>query len=228
MVGNGTRYFAVLMGDLVDSERKASAELHSRFNDVVRRHNAESSRILASPLTITLGDEFQGLAKSLVSAARLAREIRYDLMEYSIDCRFAVGVVELHTPLNTETAWNMMGPGLASTRGKINDKRSSNRYRFDVLGQPLLETMLEACGSTLTVIEESWTDTQRIDIQALLRGATPNEIAQRRKVSVHNIYKVRTSGNFELYMTQWHAINEALANLDELFSMEGREACSMP
>ncbi|MGN7291902.1 SatD family protein [Rhizobium sp. SAFR-030] len=221
-------YSAVLMGDIVGSEHVAStAELHARFNEVVNHHNEVNAAMLASPLTITLGDEFQGLARSLVSAAHLAREIRHDLMAHSIDCRFAIGAVHLETPLNTEKAWNMMGPGFASTRAKLNDKRASNRYRFDVIGHPLLEIMLEASGATLTVIEQSWTDTQRSDIRALLDGSTPREVARLRNVSVHNIYKVRTSGNFALYMTQWNAINEALSTLDELFTTERTEECSM-
>lgn len=227
-MGEKTNYSAVLMGDLVDSERSAStAELHARFNDTVERHNEIYSGLLLSPLTITLGDEFQGLTNSLVSAVHLAREIRYDLMAKSIDCRFAVGVFDLQTPLNAEKAWNMMGPGLAGTRAKLNDKRSNNRYRFDILGQPVLETMLEASGATLTAIEQSWTDTQRLYIQALLKGATPNEIAKHRNVSVHNIYKVRSSGSFDLYVIQWNAINEALAKLDDLFAEAREKECSM-
>jgi hypothetical protein len=212
------------MGDIVDSERSASTiRLHTQFNDVIERHNKANAAVMASPLTITLGDEFQGLVTSLVSAAHLARAIRHDLMQDSIDCRLAIGVVRLETPLNRSQAWNMMGPGFATTRAKLNDKKSSNRYRFDIPGEPLLETLLEACGATLTVIEQSWTDTQRSDILALLGGATPDERARARNVSVYTVYKVRTSGNFPLYMTQWAAITEALAVLDARL-IEGRKA----
>src|SRR5690606_12336736 len=119
MSGQEKNYFAVLMGDLVNSEKGASAEYHARFNDVVEQHNKHARRVLASPLTITLGDEFQGLTRSLVAAVSLARDIRYDLMDHAIDCRFSVGVVDLQTPLNTKNAWNMMGPGLAKTRAKL-------------------------------------------------------------------------------------------------------------
>jgi hypothetical protein len=223
MMGKYVRSYAVLMGDLVDSENTASTvDLHVRFNEAIARHDTASAGALASPLTITLGDEFQGLAQTLVAAARLARDIRHDLLAQSIDCRFAVGVVQLRTPLNTDKAWNMMGPGFASTRAKLNDKRADNRYRFDIPGQPVLETMLEASGATLTAIEENWTQTQRLAIPALLNGTTPGELAKARHVSVHSIYKVRASGNFALYLTQWHAINVALAALDEQFGMESR------
>lgn len=210
--------YAVLMGDLVHSERSASAEhLHKRFNAAIDRHNRLHSEALASPLTITLGDEFQGIVTSLVVAAQIARDIRLELLSDAIDCRFAVGVVTLKTPLNTERAWNMMGPGLASTRARLNEKRSTTYYRFAIPEHPVLETMLEASGASLTAIERAWTKTQRHDIQALLEGASPAEIARRRNVSVHTIYKVRSSGSFDLYLIHWHAIQEALAEIDRVF-----------
>jgi hypothetical protein len=216
-----SKNFAVLMGDLVQSERNASTEqLHVRFNAAIERQNSLHGEALASPLTITLGDEFQGLVTSLLKAAEIAREIRYDLMSDGIDCRFAIGVATLKTPLNTQRAWNMMGPGLASTRIRLNEKRSDTFYRFDIPEHPELETLLEASGASLTAIERSWTDTQRRDIQALLQGASPNELAKRRNVSVHTIYKVRNSGNFDLYLLHWKAVQQALAGLDHSFAIK--------
>lgn len=212
-------YHAVLMGDLVGSEHYGAPELlHRRFNAAIERQNRAHAAALASPLTITLGDEFQGLATSLVTAAQMAREIRLDLMSHAIDCRFAIGVVRLKTPLNESRAWNMMGSGLASTRERLNEKRANTLYRFDIPGHQAMETMLEASAAALTTLERSWTETQGQDIQALLQGASPAEVARRRNVSVQNIYKVRTSGNFDLYVLLWDAIYEALADIDRSLS----------
>jgi hypothetical protein len=215
-------YYAVLMGDIVGSEQHASPdELHSRFNAAIERQNMAYAEALASPLTITLGDEFQGLTTSLVLAAQMAREVRLDLMSDKVDCRFAIGVVKLKTPLNEDRAWNMMGSGLASARERLNEKRVNTLYRFDIPEHPAMETMLEASGAALTTVERSWTETQRHDIQALLKGASPAEVARHRDVSVHSIYKVRNSGNFDLYVLLWNAIYEALAYIDK--SLSSRE-----
>lgn len=209
------------MGDLVGSERDPDiSTLHARFNAAIERQNEVFGERLASPLTITLGDEFQGLASSLTTAAEIARELRFDLMNDAIDCRFAIGLADIQTPINRQRAWNMMGPGLASTRERLNEKRSDTFYRFDMPGHPALEGLLEASGASLTAIERRWTDTQRLDIQALLRGSAPVEIARRRNVSVHTIYKVRSSGDFDLYLLHWNAILKALAELDGTFSQE--------
>jgi hypothetical protein len=225
MIGSNKNPLAIIMGDIVQSEISPSIErLHEQFNAAIDRQNTESARILASPLTITLGDEFQGFATSLAGAMRIARKIRYDLMRDSIDCRFAIGVAALKTPLNPERAWNMMGTGLAATRAKLNEKAATTYYRFHIPGYQVLETLLEAGGATLTAIERRWTPTQRHDIQAFLAGKTASEIAKLRNVSAHSIYKVRNSGDFDLYLLQWNAIQEALAELDGSLSLERQHA----
>ena len=227
MVQHPPKNFAVLMSDLVRSERNPATEhLYTSFNAAIERQNRLCAEALSSPLTITLGDEFQGLVTSFAAAAYIAREIRFDLMDGAVDCRFALGLATLKTPLNTERAWNMMGPGLASTRARLNEKRGNNFYRFSIPDHPVIETMLEASGASLTAIERSWTATQRADIRALLKGNSPTEIAKRRNVTVHTIYKVRGSGDFDLYLIHWNAIREALAEMDRLFSMKKGEQWS--
>ncbi len=224
-MGKSAHPYAVLMGDLVQSEQHENiAELHLRFNAAIDRQNKTHQDALASPLTITLGDEFQGIVTSLVTAFGIAREIRLDLLAQGIECRFALGEVTLRTPLNTDRAWNMMGPGLARTRDRLNEKRTHTLYRFAFPDQPLLETMLEASGASLTAIERGWTETQRRDIRAMLDGESPAEIARRRNVSVHSIYKVRGSGDFDLYLIHWNAVREVLAALDKIYAREGEDA----
>ncbi len=217
---------AALMGDIVHSERAADpAWLHKTFNAVVDRGNGRRDG-LDSPLTITLGDEFQALATSFVAAASIARDIRLELLELDVECRFAIGVARIDTPVNRDRAWNMMGPGLAATRERLNEKSATNLYRFVLPDDPLLETMIEASGATLTAIERGWSATQRRDIAALLRGEDVAGIARRRNVTVHNIYKVRASGDYDLYRLQWQAVGEALSVLDRRYHMPGAEQWS--
>ncbi len=215
---------AVLMGDLVGSEGHADAQgLHAVFNAAIDRQNEARAADLASPLTITLGDEFQGLFNSLVAATQAAREIRFTLMREDIDCRFVIGSVDMKTPINQDRAWNMMGPGFASARERLGQKRAASRYRFSFPDQALLETMLDASGASLTAIERGWSQTQRDDIIHLLSGASVAEVAHMRNVGVHNVYKVRSAGNFDLYAIQWHAVHKALTELDQRLDLPGAD-----
>lgn len=218
-------FYAVIMGDLVGSEIAQSVEvLHARFNAEIEVCNAVFKRRLVSPLTITLGDEFQGLAQSLGDALDIVRTMRLDMLEARIDCRFAIGAVDLKTKVNTDRAWNMMGRGLARARERLNEKRAETRYRFALEDHPAVEVTTEALGASLTAIEERWTEQQLEDIAATIAGMSAKEIAERRNVSVHSVYKVRSSGELDLYLLQWGAIAEALSYIDQAY----REASCQP
>lgn len=206
---------SLLMGDIVGSEDALPQDvLYARFNAAVDAQNTRHGHDLVSPLTITLGDEFQGLAASLVLAARIARDLRLELLADGIDCRFVIGRVAVRTPINAEKAWNMMGPGFGRARDKLNEKKSDVFYRFSLEAAPVTETLLDAIGAALSGIERGWTDRQRADITALISGLSPADLARRRNVTVHNIYKVRASGDFNVYSQGWQAVETALGALD--------------
>jgi len=215
MTGSQTPYLAVVMGDLVRSETTLAPEpLHDTFNRAVDAQNRTHAAALVSPLTITLGDEFQGLVRSLAQAAAIVRDLRLALLAQRVDCRFVIGLVQIKTRLNPDKAWNMMGPGLARARAVLNEKKQGTLYRFTVAEGGAFEVMLEALGIGMTAIERRWTDRQRDDITALLGGLSPVELARSRGVSVHSVYKVRASGDIEAYAAQWQAIRAGLAEID--------------
>lgn len=206
---------AVIMGDLVASERADSRrDVHRRFNAVIDRLNDERRTALASPLTITLGDEFQGLALELGAAMRIARAVRFALMADDLDCRVLVGRVTIETPVNPDRAWNMMGEGLARARERIDRKRDTSLYLFSVPGAVTHEVNLTAMGAGLTAIERRWTRQQREDVLASLAGETAEETARRRGVGLHSVYKVRAAGQHDAYLMLWAAIDNTLATID--------------
>jgi hypothetical protein len=205
----------VIMGDLIDSERAMAAPaLHAYFNRHIETINKEYQHSLISPLTITLGDEFQGLARSLAEAAAIARQLRLNLMADKIDCRFVIGLVTIQTPINTQRAWNMMGPGLSRAREKLNEKSTSTYYRFSLPSSPLTEVLLEAIGAGMTAIERDWTDRQRNIIALSLNDVRAKDLAKAQAVTVHNIYKIRSAGKFDTYAQQWQAVMAAFEALD--------------
>jgi hypothetical protein len=213
-------HYATVMGDLVMSGSASSfEELHAKFNTAINQQNRIRRAALVSPLTITLGDEFQGLSKTLVDSLSIVRALRLDLLARGVDCRFAIGVAEIQTPVNVARAWNMMGSGLAQTREKLNEKSNDTVYRFALSDHRVIESTLEALGAGLTAIERRWTPRQLKDISASLAGTSAREIAKLRNVSAHSVYKVRSSGEFDLYVYQWSAISEALAHLDQLYGL---------
>lgn len=215
----GVTHVAV-MGDLVGSgAAPSSARLHRVFNAAVDDANARFAEALAAPLTITLGDEFQGLAASLTAGFAIASFLRYVLLAQDVPCRFALGAARIETPVSGPRAWNLMGPGLAQTRAKLEDKRRPHAYRFHLPGEPLVEPLLEAVGLALTVIELDWTERQREVATSLLRAqdASGAQLARRLGVTARNVNKIRSAARLDVYEAEWQAMQTALAGLDRRY-----------
>lgn len=211
--------YAVLMGDIVGSERAPSVPtVHRAFNKAVDNANEVAAAHIASPLTITLGDEFQGLLTAFVHAWDLAVAIRLELLYAGIPCRFVVGVATLKTPLNRKEAWNMMGTGLSAARDKLNDKRTTSAYRFSFSDAPLEELLLDTVGDALTQVEDAWTPTQ-LEYYSKSRAAKRGnaDVAKKLGVSARSLYKVLHAGRADVHRRQLQAIRSALIQMDDRY-----------
>ena len=206
---------AVVMGDLVQSETSfAPDRLHDIFNKQVTDQNHIAANSLISPLTITLGDEFQGLVRNLTDALPIVQALRLGLLNQGIDCRFVIGLVTIRTPINRQRAWNMMGDGLSHARALLNEKDDSTFYRFSLPKMNALAAGLDGLGVGLTLIEKNWTPTQRQIVTAQVSDLSVLQIAKARGVSHHNIYKVRIAANYDAYRRQWLAAQIMLGQID--------------
>ncbi len=216
------RSFAVLMGDLIGSESVRSVKaVHRSFNNAVDSANKRWAVEVRSPLTITLGDEFQGLLSALKHAWAIASELRLRLLATNVSCRFVIGTTQLETPVNPKEAWNMMGSGLAEARDKLNDKRSGNAYRFSVPGEPIIEGLLDAVGESLTQVELGWTRTQ-LEYYSTVRdrSGTNAEIAKNLGVTPRSLYKVLHAARAEFHGRQSAVLQHALTALDERYGLQ--------
>jgi hypothetical protein len=207
----------VLMGDLVASEAARSIPtLYTAFNEVVDQTNRTHRRHLVSPLTITLGDEFQGFLTSLPVGLMLMRDLRLTLLERGVPCRFVLGTATLETPLNRKRAWNMMGQGLGRARDRLNDKRHPSVYRFSLPETPVVESLAAALGWAITDIESGWTNRQfEIVRRSLGQPGSDLDLAADLQLSPRGLYKTRASAKYDLYKGLWRALSGAFDAADE-------------
>jgi hypothetical protein len=210
------------MGDLVASERARSLRaIHRGFNEAIDFANERYAADIESPLTITLGDEFQGLTRTLAQAWRIASTLRLRLLAVDVSCRFVVGTARLETPVNPREAWNMMGRGLAEARDKLNDKRATNAYRFSLPGETIIEPLLDAVGDSLTAVELGWTPTQLKYYSSARDGSRTNvEIAKSLGVTPRSLYKVLHAARADFHRRQSVTLGRALTELDTRYGLE--------
>ncbi len=125
----------ILMGDIVGSRTYEASKLRREFMQIVSSCNKTLEGEILSPYTVTLGDEFQGVARSL----RGLFDAVFYLEEISLRKRlkFKMRYVGLHgeieTPIERIRAHGMMGSGLTRARKILTDKRRGKpRFQFDL------------------------------------------------------------------------------------------------
>lgn len=145
----------VFMGDVSGSRRRNPDRVREELKHAVSLANQGMQSSILSPLTITLGDEFQGLVQSCTDACRLIFLIEENRLKTAatIHLHYALVHGKLESTLNTETAHGMMGPALIDAR-KFLTSKGRDRPRFQV---HLLDMMLEHDISALFLIIEELT-----------------------------------------------------------------------
>jgi len=106
------------MADIIDSRRSKGSELIKNFKQLVSSVNTDEGEHLLSPLTITMGDEYQGVAHSLHSAIRILISMEEKIVTAGkpFKLRHVILVGAVDTPVNTDSAHGMLGNGLTKAR----------------------------------------------------------------------------------------------------------------
>ncbi|MFV8270071.1 SatD family protein [Flavobacterium sp. GT2N3] len=130
----------ILMADIINSGKKEQKPLMEDFKNLIEEANEIYKADILSPLTITLGDEFQGIIKNVAASI----QIILTLEEYSIHkklnfkLRYVLNQGEIETPVNEKIAYEMLGSGLTEARLKLNDSKYK-KFRFNIAIDNLLQ-----------------------------------------------------------------------------------------
>jgi hypothetical protein len=121
----------ILMADIIKSSSKDSNIIISIFRDIADEVNSDHRGSIYSPITITLGDEFQSVVKSLKGGIEIILDFEEHLLKYNRICkiRYVLNYGEIDTPINPDRAYQMLGRGLSHTREMLqNLKKDGNRF----------------------------------------------------------------------------------------------------
>lgn len=122
------------MADVIGSGNRNGHDLMINFKEIVDLINKKNKKILLSPLTITLGDEFQGIPCSLESSISLILQIEEQLilLQKKLKLRYVLHHGIIDTPINPNIAYEMLGEGLTRARHLLESLKSERRDRFHV------------------------------------------------------------------------------------------------
>lgn len=108
----------ILVSDVIGSRNYNGLVVKVGLDNLIQATSAKFGSSILSPLTVTLGDEYQGVVKSLRDALEIIffqERLRLTLDE-PIELRYAIHDGPIETEINREIAWGMLGPGLTKAR----------------------------------------------------------------------------------------------------------------
>jgi hypothetical protein len=123
----------ILMADVLASGLKDQKNLMIDFKSIVRQINEIYASRILSPLTITLGDEFQCVLVDLATGIEVIIAIEELIIQrqFHFKLRYILNQGRIETPINRMIAYEMLGEGLTDARTILNNSKS-NRNRIVV------------------------------------------------------------------------------------------------
>jgi hypothetical protein len=208
----------ILMGDIVASSHHPAAALREAFMAQIDACNAALKAGILSPYTITLGDEFQGIAVSL----KAAFEAIFHLEEH-IPCgalpfklRYVIVDGEIDTPINREKAHAMMGAGLTLARRMLTDKRRGQpRYRFD-LPDKAATIQFERLFLVLEGMTERWSPSDADLIRDMIANPHNEAVGRLHGKNRSQIWKRRK----HLLIEEYRALKAVILDLAQVSAAE--------
>lgn len=198
-----TKKYFILMGDIIGSHKYKGEMLSQDFRSLVNYCNNYFSSDILSPYTITLGDEFQGVAKSLTSALKSIFYFEETILkrEYIFKVRYVLHYGDIETQINKQIAHGMMGKGLATTRKILSHKgRERQKFYFD-LTEKLLNDQLNRLFSIIESFSGKWQKKDYLLISDMLSNDSNKDVGAKHGKNRSQIWKRRKHLYIEEYKT---------------------------
>lgn len=190
----------ILMGDVVESRKSREKygitpqRLQRELADVVRGVNSAINDHIVSPYTITLGDEFQGLAGSLVGAVQAIFAMEEWKMKqgFQWQIRYVLNQGLIESRINRDIPYGMLGPGLTFARERLSAKGRSNRPRYQIFldGEPL-QKKLQLCFDVIEGLQREWNTDDLHYLYAMIKEENDQAVANQFGKTRSSVWKTR-------------------------------------
>jgi len=200
--------YHILMGDIIRSRTYDARKLRRELMQIVSSCNRSLEPQILSPYTVTLGDEFQGIARSL--SGLLESVFHFEETSIGKGLLFKIRYVGLFgtvdTPLNTRKAHGMMGRGLARARELLtNPGRGRPRFHFE-LPDPIIAKQLKRLFFAIDGIVQRWRPEDGALILDMIRNANNSEVGGKHDKDRSQIWKRRK----HLLIEEYRALKDAV------------------
>lgn len=189
----------ILMADVVGSHAKDSNELMADFQVLVSYTNKIYSESIESPLTITLGDEFQGIVSSAITGIDIILAMEEYILEEEFDFKLRYVLYEgvIETPVNAEIAHEMLGSGLVNARKRLNEmKKDSSRFYVSTKSSTEINKMMKVTQHFI----DGWHPKDRSTVSGFLQGHDYKALAKIHQKDESTLWRRRKSLAIDEYL----------------------------
>ena len=203
----------ILMGDIIGSSTHDVGKLRREFAQLVASCNTELQAEILSPYTVTLGDEFQGVARSLRGLLNAVFCLEETALQRSLgfSMRYVGLYGEIETPINRIRAHGMMGAGLTRSRELLTDKRRQTcRFRFE-LPDDRMTRQLNRLFLIIEGLVARWHPQDGPLILEMIANPSNKEVGEKYGKNRTQIWKRRK----HLLIEEFRALQEAVMDLSQ-------------
>ncbi len=204
--------YLVIIGDIVHSRSLQNRyRLQTQFEQHLKEVQSKYNKDCVSPLTLTIGDEFQTVLQTTGRMFAMLQAIEISTKEFAM--RFGFGAGGINTAINRKRAIGMDGPAFHSARQAIEEaKRMGYNYYFnggDETNERRINILLEWIGVTW----QRWTYEKKKILHYNRQGWTQQKIAKELSMSQSAISQHINAPYFKLTEQTQHLIEEDLERL---------------
>lgn len=200
------------MADIIDSRNKGSKTLMLDFKQIVATVRKKYRNRFLSPITITLGDEFQAVVKSLSATVEIIFSIEEEIIKMGKDIRlkYVVEYGNVDTDINSKIAYEMLGGGLTSAREHLleskreKDKRVNFYLRNEEAGLAIENAFFVAIS-----IRDKWKVKDSNLMAAFMEHRNYQKVAQALSVDRSQIWRREKT----LMIKEYFALKETIKYL---------------
>lgn len=201
----------ILMADVKSSRLKKGNELMSSLKNVVNETAVAYKSSFVSPLTITLGDEFQSIVKTLSEGIEIIFNMEEFRIHHQIDfeLRYVIYEGTIDTKINTKVAHEMVGEGLTNARESLQELKKMHQnymvYLDNQTKSKYLNQLLFLYHSELS----NWRKKDYEVISHFLEGKNYRQIAKIINRDASSVWRKERTLKMKEYLT----IKELIKNL---------------
>ncbi|MFO7550787.1 MAG: SatD family protein [Haliea sp.] len=199
--------YLALIGDICGSRGVADREeLQHTLQSVLEELNRVHATALASPFTITLGDEFQALLTTAKPIWEMVAVVEASL--YPVRVRFGFGLGTIATAINPEAALAMDGPAFHHARDAMTVLKEEGGL-FLIEGVPGVKLANHSL-RLISELQSQWQHNRFKVYRFYLEGQPVQQIVDFLGISKTAVYKNINDGLLETFHGIQSAISEQL------------------